>query len=205
VDYVSGQNLSPVGGVTLVTDRLGNSQGSFQTPSNSYAQAPSGLYFASGSFSMTMWLQNQNSGTQKSLFGFCNGGGTDDVVFVSNIAQGSTCNTYSSYYQFDTTGGAYSLACSTASFTNGAWYHLALVSNASSNTNYIYVNGALVTTAGSQLTLRNVTRTSNYFGTDGWNNYGNRMLDEIKIHGRVLTAQEVLNDFNKTQTYLTYV
>jgi hypothetical protein len=202
---VSAQDLSPVGGVTLVTDRLTNSQGSFQTPSNSYAQAPSGLYFASGSFTITMWLQNQNSGNYKSLFGFSSGVGTDDVAFITNLPGGGYCSPYPSYMQFDTTGGAYSQACSTASFTNGLWYHVAFVGNNTSLTSYIYVNGTLVTTAGSQLALRNVTRTFNYFGKDGFGNYGNWLFDEIKFHGRALTAQEVLNDFNKNQTYLIYV
>jgi hypothetical protein len=205
VDYVAAANLTPQGGVILVVDRLGNSQGSFQTPSNSYAQAPSSLYFASGSFSMTMWLQNQNSGTQKPLFEFANGPGVDTVGLTSVTPSGGTCNPSPSYLELRNTGGSYSLACSSASFTNGAWYHLAVVLNQTSLTSYIYVNGALASTTGSQLAIPNVTRANNYFGNSAYNNYGNWMFDEIKIHGRALTAQEVLSDFNKNQTYLTFV
>jgi hypothetical protein len=200
---VSAQNLSPVGSVAVVNDRLGNANSAFQTPLNSYAQAPSGLYFTSGSFSVTMWIQNQNSGNLKALFDFGNGN-VDNVGFFSNVAaSGMACSPSTSYFQLTTT--AYTLACSSASFTNGVWYHLALVSNMASLTSYIYVNVALVTTAGSQLAIRNLTRSSNYFGYSGFNINGYWLFDEIKLHGKVLTAQDVLNDFNKNQTYLMYV
>jgi hypothetical protein len=203
---VGGSNLTTVGGVILTLDRFGNSQGSFQAPPNSYAKPPAGLYFASGSFSITLWTQSQSSAANIPIFDFGNGAPLDNVVFIANEqASGATCSPSPSFLELDTTGGTRSNVCSSASFTVGTWYHLAVVYNQATLTAYVYLNGALATSTGSQVTIRNVTRTNNYFGSDNWGAYGNWLFDEIKIHGRALSAQEVLNDFNNNSTYLTFV
>jgi hypothetical protein len=87
-------------------------------------------------------------------------------------------------------------------FTLNAWNHLAIAYDMPSLTTSVFVNGVLSASAGGQVQVRNVTRTSNYFGYSG--TYVNMMYDEIKFHGRALTAQEVLNDFNYNNSYITF-
>jgi hypothetical protein len=196
---VGGATLTPQGGVIFVPDRLGNTQGSFQTPSSSYAQAPVGIYFPGTSFSITMWLNIANL-SSRALFDFCISGGSDNIVLTSNT--GGTPNSFWQIYN----GGSSSYVAVPV-FTPGVWYHLALTYNISSLTVYVYLNGNLTMSAGSQVAIRNVTRIYNYFGYSsfGTTTFGNYMFDEIKIHGRALTAQEVLNDYAYNQSYIVFL
>jgi hypothetical protein len=202
-DYVSGQNLSPIGSVTLVTDRLSNSLGAFQTPSSSYAQAPAGLYFASSSFSITMWVQwVSNLGSQAPLFDFSNGANSNNIHFpTNNIGVCSVGN----YFEV-ISGSAAALLCTTSAFTVGTWYHVSITYNVTNLTGYMYVNGVQTgSNVGGMKQIQNVTRSQNYFGKDAWNGVGNWKFDEIKFHGRMLTAAEVLADFAYNKSYISFV
>jgi hypothetical protein len=50
--------------------------------------------------------------------------------------------------------------------------------------------------------LRNVTRSDNFFGGCSRDTYQNAWFDEIKIHNRSLTHQEILNDMNYNRSYI---
>jgi hypothetical protein len=64
-----------------------------------------------------------------------------------------------------------------------------------------YVNGTLL---GSRTTadLRSVTRTQNFFGCSRWWNYRDANFDEIKIHSRALSFQEILADYSYNKSYM---
>jgi hypothetical protein len=157
-DYVGGMSLSTVGSVSVVADRFGNANSSFQTPgtAGNYVQAPAGYYFSTGSFSITMWV-NQVTSTA-TLFDFANGAPSNNIHFVLNYA--STCLTYFEIY---TSGSTCQRTCSSKTFPVGAWTHLAITYNASNLTSSLYLNGNFTGSANSvsfvnvQITLARVT------------------------------------------------
>jgi hypothetical protein len=196
-DYVGGMSLTKVGSVALVADRLGNALGAFQTVSNSYAQAPAGNYFNTGSFSITIWTNKMDTIGQVWM-DFANGQASDNVILVSNHP--SVCSYAISLEAYNT---GYSLYCSGLLSTVGAWTHVAATYNLTSQVGSVYVNGLFVG-SGTGL-VRNLTRLYNYFGHDAWNGFANLQFDEIKFHGRVLTAQEVLADFYNNASYISFI
>jgi hypothetical protein len=203
-DCVGGRDLSVIGSVTQGNDRLNNLQASFQTSPNNYAQAPAGLYFTTGSFSITMWIQSSvNNAYQTPLFEFSNGASSDNVHFDANI-YGEGCAS-GAYFQIFS-GSSDSKVCTIFAFTVGMWYHISVTYNVTSLTGKIYVNGVL-TGAGTLNQIQNLTRSQNYFGKNVWavNQFGNLMFDEIKFHGRVLSAAEVLGDYAYNKSYIAFV
>jgi hypothetical protein len=193
--------LTQNGSVSLIADRLGNAIGSFQTVSNSFATAPPGYYFTSGSFSITMWVNIVNSSSVV-LFDFGNGDPADNVDMVTN--QPGYCPSVAFFQVYSNSSGNFT--CFPSALPVGVWLHLAFTYNITSLTASAYVNGNLTVSAGSQYTIRNVTRNSNNFGANSLGEFpGNYKFDEIKFHSRVLSAQEVLNDFAYNQSYVLFV
>jgi hypothetical protein len=203
-DYVGGQNLNPVGGVILAADRLGNANGSFQTPSNSYALAPPGIYFPAGnSFSITMWvLWVTNTGVAP-FMDFGNGPAADNIYIVGNSPTACSLSVYWSVYQ----NTLFNLSCPTTVvyYVTNVWYHMAFTYSWPNLTSSIYFNGVRYGSKGSQYQIRNVTRLNNTFGRDSWGNYTNWRFDEIKFHGKELSAAEVANDYGYSQSYITFL
>jgi hypothetical protein len=207
-DYISGYNLQPQSSVTLALDRLAkDTQGAFQTH-NSMASsvfAPPGVYFPGASFSMAMWVKwISNSGANQPLFMFSNGGTSDSVIF--QLYNGAVCAFSNTYFQFYISGAGTTI-CPTASLFNvGVWTHVAVTYNYTSPvTGSIYINGILSASGTGLIQIRNVNRSNNYFGYNSWNQASYLMFDEIKIHGRALTAQEILSDYEYNQSYVTFV
>jgi hypothetical protein len=193
-DYVAGGSLTLPGTAALVADRFGNANGSFQVASTP-ATAAAAIYFPGASFSITFWLVSLGSSSMP-IIDFGNGGNSDDIYFVINNP--NVCSSYSTYFQL-LQSSSQTFVCSSFTFSTSVWYHVALTYNLSSLSGYVYVNGVLKTSnLGGMGSVRNVTRSSNYFGR-------NCILDDIKFHSRILTAQEVLNDYVYNQSYINLV
>jgi hypothetical protein len=194
-DYIGIYPLTPVGGVALVSDRFGNAQGAFQTVSNSYAQAPSGIYF-SGSFSVTVWVSVMNLSASV-FFDFYDSSAQNEVLFstsglavITNGAGSSMC---------------FTMTCSQP-LAVGQWYHLAVILNGGTGGASIYVNGVQTASISSGMTsVLSVTRLYNYFGRRSSGSYSNWIYDEIKFHTSVLSAAQVLSDYQYNQSYIALV
>jgi hypothetical protein len=189
-DYVGGGVLTPINAVSLVSDRLGNVKGAFQTLSSSYAQAPSGIYFPGSSFSITMWIMAVT--VPYGFMDFGNGASNDNLILLLQrvYLYSANINTAINY---------------PTPLSTNAWMHYAITYNSSGLICKVYVNGAIIATATGQSLLRNVTRVSNYFGRDSWGYFANVAFDEVKIHSRALSAQEVLNDAVNNQSYISFI
>jgi hypothetical protein len=192
-DFVGGDKytLIPQQCVILFPDRFGKDvRGAFKTAVGCLVRAPAGFYFTTGSFSITMWTVMTHSAAVH-MIQFGNGDWSDNVHVVTNNP--GVCS-HSTYFQI-LSGASYNLACSSSRFEKGVWYHFAITYDVTSLTSTIYVNGKFVGGSSGQQQLRNLTRSNNYFGHD-W------MFDEVKIHGRSLSAKEVWSDFVYNQSYV---
>jgi hypothetical protein len=206
-DFVGGSayTLTPMSGVALIPDRFGNAQGSFQTQdmSNSCVAAPAGLYFASGSFSVTMWINwMATSANHQPLFDFgTNTLGVNDVIFQLIV---QTYCSDKSYMSLALTSSSHVEVCTTSSISVGVWTHLAVTYSIATTAINIYLNGVPSGNLNT-LTIQNVTRTKNFFGYNNWGDTVKANFDEIKFHSRVLSSAEVLSDYNFNQSYITFV
>jgi hypothetical protein len=195
-DYVGGMSLTPMGSVASISDRFNNSNSSFETVSSSYAQAPAGTYFPGTSFSVTMWIKIPLAQSYSAVWDFGNGANSNNIFF-SISTNGGVMSVFS--------GATPTSISQTSPFPMGSWMHLSATYNVSSLTSKIYVNGNQTQSSPSQAQLQNVTRLYNFFGHNSWGHSDDVLFDEIKFHGRVLTAQEVWNDMINNQSYISFV
>lgn len=117
-----------------------------------------------------------------------------------------TVNTYFRFGQSSNSGGSYeddvSILNIPSQYTSlNAWRVRTMVWNRGANTNYLYINGALIGTASTP----NTAGTAVYdgggiiFGTlYGWKHFGRR--GAIKIYNRVLESSEVSQNYNALRT-----
>jgi hypothetical protein len=82
---------------------------------------------------------------------------------------------------------------------------LAVTYNVSSLSGKLYVNGNQTVSTSGLGQVENVTRVNNYFGHSNFAKYGDVMFDEIKFHGRALSALEIWNDKLNNQSYISFV
>jgi hypothetical protein len=146
-----------------------------------------------------MWIKMVNANASV-LMDFSNGVSSDNVHFVTYNP--GVCS-FPAYFQV-LSNASYSMACM-QQFPSGVWLHVTVTYSILNLTSSAYVNGSLITSVGSQMQLRNLTRGTNYFGANSWGMYGNWMFDEVKFHSRVLSAQEVWNDMTYGKSYISFV
>jgi hypothetical protein len=199
IDFISAANLVP-GCSTLLSDRFGNANGAFSTASSCRVTAPTFNYFnGAGPFSITMWLY-MNSASQRGIMDFTYNINDDIVIsaFSTTFCSSPATKLGWSVYQ----GGSGSSVCLTPSISTAVWTHVAVTY--SSGTQCVYLNGG----GGCVYTGRMInsySRNYNYFGYNTWGQYGSYGMDEIKFHGRVLSAAEIASDRAYGQSYISYV
>ena len=79
----------------------------------------------------------------------------------------------------------------------GNWYHLAVTR--SGNTFQFYINGALVSTWGSAVTIPDANGPLTIGAAEG-GGFFNGLIDDVRIYNRALSASEVLGIYNSGST-----
>ena len=100
-------------------------------------------------------------------------------------------------------GGLTSLTAPAASYINTSnWAHI--VGTYTSGDRRLYVNGVLVNSDATTGTINTNTNGSSIGVYGGYNGgrgyYYNGLVDIVKVYNRVLTAQEVLDNYNSTKS-----
>jgi hypothetical protein len=174
----------------FATDRYNNPTGAIGVrDENTYWAAAADVYFAS-EFSATFWSKIYTYVQWIRIFDFGNGAPSDSVLVHLNGD-----NTYGLVIFFNGTSTSSSRAWSPVAVPNAVWVHMALV--LSGDNMLIYQNGTLVSSATSFTPPQYVDRTNAFIGKSEWTGdpFLNGDIDDLKIFGRAITAQEVLNDF----------
>jgi len=80
------------------------------------------------------------------------------------------------------------------------WYHIAVSYDRITEQGKLYVNGNLTSQKTGQLTFTSTLTNSLYLanGISGGQEFGNCVIDEIRIWNRVRTASEVLSNYDKS-------
>ncbi len=199
IDLMTNLSLYNSVNAAFTSDRF-NKANSAMSLSSGYLQAPSGVYFTGGSFTIMTWIYPRAFDNFARIIDFGNGPGSDSVVWMFSYAGTGKL------YQYLVQDPATVLDFQTSqSIQMNQWQHLSFVFEKSSPSNNIniYVNGVLFATTSLTGQPTNVIRTSNYIGKSNWNENGdpnaNAIFDEIKIFSVALTQSQI--QFEMTNDY----
>ena len=160
--------------------------------SANYIDLPSSTFldFNLNNFSIFTWIKSSATGNFGNIFNNMNVAGTLGVQFLTKPSNGG-CRVWVGDLSHD----------NTVNVTNGSWNYIGFVRDG--DYVYFYVNGSLSTT-GTGFAAKNATPNSGNDRRIGRQTTNtaydfNGQISNFKIYSRLLTAAEVLQNFNATR------
>jgi len=146
-------------------------------------------FWNAGSWSVSVWIKfnSVSKGTDNAIFGHGAGSYSNGL----HLAERSSA-VYFGFYANDLAG--------TIPLAANKWYNIVWVFNYSTKLKQIYVNGVFDTSGGS--VGYSGTGTNTEFGRYPWStgNLTNSTISSIYGYNKVLTASEVLQNYNRTKS-----
>jgi len=183
----NGHNATTVG-VSLATDRFGNSGKCYSFAGTStYLACPPAAYFTGGDFTISGWVNVSNVQAWGRLIDFGNGPGSDNVL-VSLNGGGSGQLLSSSTGQNFQSGQA---------LDYNKWVQVLFTFDATTNISTCYYNGIAID-SGTINRPNNVVRNNAYIGLSDWPGDGGVFgsMDDIRIYNRELNSTEIGQLYN---------
>ena len=214
----AGNTKSYPGSGTTWTDLSGNNNHGTLVNGVSYTENNRGALVFDGS---NDYISTQNYdldfGTQSfSLCALVNSNSISSAQKIINKGQSSAFPSGSVGYslrfidsvaRFSVWDGTNNINISSSTLQSNTWYHIVGVCNRTTGTCDLYINGLLATSANienlgsisipeAELTIGNLERGS--YAAD--NEFFNGKISNVQIYNKILTSQEVQQNFNATRS-----
>ena len=182
-DESGNGNNGTVNGATLTTDRFGNANSaySFNGTTDYILVANSILPYTPSSCSFSFWFNSSDN----------------DACFLSDRGSGINYAKYQIMISSNkVSSNSYSSSCNStpvqSNYDYNVWNHVVVVKDNIQNSEYLYINGVLVSTVNSLCywSTNNSTSIGRRSGSAN-DAYYNGILDDIGIWNRALTQSEV--------------
>ena len=175
---------------SFVSDRFGNANSALAL-NGGWTQVPSGVYFDSTAFSISVWVYPQQVSSYSRIIDFGNGQSSDNILFA--LSNGNTLQPY--FYFFN---GSITLFSTTSkqNLTLNEWQFLTATFNSTHLS--IYLNAKLTACPYNKKTLSYVLRTKCYIGKSNWagDGYSYSILDDLRFYNKSLSQTEILDLMN---------
>lgn len=178
---------------SFVTDRFGNAN-SASALNGGWTQVPSGVFFNTTQFTITVWVHPQTVGYWSRIIDFGNGQGLDNIVL-------SFCQT-TPLPVLTSVNPSFQIS-STKSLTLNSWQFLAATFIGSNI--FIYIDGIQVGSGSiAYHILPSKIRTSNYIGKSNWagDGFSSSYIDDLRFYSISLTQSQINALMNQTDTSL---
>ena len=176
-DYWGG-NDGTNSGATLASGKVNGSYSFDGSDNNIFIEDTIGLN--STEVTASIWIKSIGDTTNRRFLTF---GSTLQSRYVMGIQSGEI-RTYDDILNEGQTDIVYS------SFENNRWYYYVTVFN-SNGSKYIYLDGEWIYTDENGGSLKNLSATKTWIGSQIDDNYWNGSIDEVLIYNRSLTAAEI--------------
>jgi hypothetical protein len=185
LDQIGTAHITQGNLTTFAFDRFCNANSSLAL-NGGWAQIPSGIYFDSPEFTISVWVYPQQIGVWSRVIDMGNGINTDSI-FIS-FDSGSS----NGIPMFSLSKPGLYRAKSIKPLAKNKWQHLA--STFDGEQMRFYIDGIL----SANLTDKNITtwsnyRTSNFIGKSNWpwDGYSMSYVDELRFYNKCLTQEEI--------------
>jgi len=161
-----------------------------------WTQVPSGIYFDTPEFTISVWILPQQVGRWARVIDFGNGPASANIILaISNFL-----NTQPSLVIYTESNAKYKpMSYETVSI--GVWQFLTATFN--STDSLLYLNGQLKANfSDSYLNLTSIQRTKCFIGKSNWNWDGHSysVIDELRFYNKSLTQKEIVQLMNQNET-----
>ena len=194
LDQIGTSHMTQGNLTNLTSDRFGNPNSALAL-NGGWTQVPSGIYFDTPEFSISVWVYPQQVGSYARVIDFGNGHGLDNILLT--ISSGN------SLWQptFDFYSGSNKLVSFISSqiLNSDQWNMITITFN---ETNFrIYLNETLQNGSYQNFTMSSIQRSNCYIGKSNFNDgvsWSN--LDDLRIYNKSLTQEEIIELMNQNET-----
>ncbi len=176
----------------FTTDRFGTLNSALDL-NGGWTQVPSGIYFDTAQFTISVWVLPQQVDNFARVIDFGNGYSTNNVVFAL-----SWSSTLEPYMYFDSTN----FNPSTSKLTLGQWQFL--VATFDGTYLKIYKNGQIIMNVFHAYSFPRETRAICFVGKSHWNSFGDgyssSVLDELRFYNKSLSQVDITDLMNRVDT-----
>jgi hypothetical protein len=195
-DEIGTANMSQ-GNLTYFTlDRFGN-ENSALALNGGYSFIPSGVYFDSPEFTISVWVYPQQIGSWSRIIDFGNGPSSDNILLA--ISDGSSSK---SCFQIYNGSQRVLNKISSQNLNLNNWQFLTVTFNAFDV--HIYLNGTLMVDSTQSYFSQSICRTRCYIGKSNWaqDGFSYSIIDDLRFYKKSLTQTEILCLMNSNSSII---
>jgi hypothetical protein len=190
-DVIGSADMTQGSLTSFFKDRFGNTNSALGL-NGGWTQVPTGVYFNTPEFTISVWVYPSNVSSWSRLIDFGNGEYADNIVlslsYFSNLRP---------YFEYLGSSSIF-LTQSSEQITLNRWQFLTATFNGTIAR--IYLNGTLVAESNTQNHTRpfNKARSNCYIGKSNWatDGYSCSYLDDLRFYNKSLTQEEIIELMN---------
>jgi hypothetical protein len=195
-DIIGFSHMSQGSLATFIEDRFGNVNSALAL-NGGWTQVPSGIYFNTPQFTISVWVYPQSLGICARAIDFApNPGSCDNSIF---IRLDGSCNTgVPALGIFNPT--TVKRTDASQNLIQNKWQFLTGTFDGSLMS--FYADGILIGTKLLTYTLPTIIRNANYIGKscDSGNDYSSSYIDDLRFYNKSLTQMEIQEIMNQNST-----
>ena len=176
--------------VTFCQDRYGTSNSAINLSNKSFAQLPSGIYFDSPSFTISVWIYHLNPITNWTrVIDLGNGKESDNIVLTVGSSH-EIRNPDLTIWAYNST---ITNIISPQALVSSQWQFL--TGTFDGDQMHIFINGLLKNSTNITYSSTPLNRTNNYIGNSNWskNGYTDLLLDDLRFYNKSLNQIEIMD------------
>jgi hypothetical protein len=165
-----------------------------------WTQVPSGIYFNTPEFTISVWVYPLNIGSWARVIDFGSGPSAENIA----LALSFTTSLQPSLYIVSGLSDPLFIARSSQKLVLNQWLMLAVTFDGTNTC--IYLNGTLAVNYYFQgYTPLTLLRSKCFIGKSNWNGdgYSSSYLDDLRFYNKSLTQSEILEIMNRNETSKT--
>jgi hypothetical protein len=195
LDVIETAHMTQGSSTFFITDRFGNENGALAL-NGGFTQVPSGIYFDTPEFTISVWILPQQVGRWARVIDFGNGPASANIILaISNFL-----NLQPSLVIYTESNAIYK-TMSYETVLIDKWQFLTATFN--STDSLIYLNGTLKANfSHGYLNLTSIQRPNCFIGKSNWvaDGYSNSIIDELRFYNKSLTQKEIIQLMNQNET-----
>ena len=197
--FDNGQMLDQIGSshmiqgnlTSFIQDRFGNINSAIAL-NGGWTQVPSGVYFDSTEFTISVWVYPRQIGNWSRIIDFGNGQRSDNIVLMF-------ANEYNPQHVLrilKSSNYILNKLISSQNLTLNEWQFIVATFNGTNAR--LYLNGTLTADLNQNYNLPTLSRKYCFIGKSNWaiNGYSSSYLDDLRFYNKSLSQEEILELVN---------
>jgi len=191
LDQIGSAHMKQGALTSFTTDRFGNANSALAL-NGGWTQVPSGVYFNTPQFTISVWIYPQQVGSYSRVIDFANGPSGDNVALAVSVG-----TSLQPYFEICPPSGCSISTTSSQKLIMNQWQFL--VATFDGTISRVYLNGQVTGSSSGAYAMKTLTRANCLIGKSNWagDEFSSSFLDDLRFYNRSLTQTEIQQLMNQ--------